>query len=365
MKRLPIGRSDFETIRTEGFLYVDKTKDIHNLLIGGGRYFLSRPRRFGKSLTISTLDSIFQGRVDLFEGLWIFDKIDWQPYPVLRFSFDKLSEKGETIQSLLRKQFYVKAAEHDLHLEENSSLKGLFSELILKLAAKKGKIVVLVDEYDKPMLDVLPHNPALAASNRDVLKEFFETIKSEDKYVHFVFVTGVSKFAKISLFSGPNQLEDISLSPDFSTLCGYTQAQLVQHFSDSFPAIAKKQEIKKSELLPLIKEWYNGYSWRGESVYNPWSILRMVKDKSISNYWFLSGSPSFLLRYLKEGLYYDVNDLTVQEGTLEGFGMPHVDYRALLFQSGYLTILSENIQDRTLVLGFPNKEVELSLSQYM
>lgn len=362
MKRLPIGQHDFASIREEGFLYVDKTEIIHRLFQNGGRYFLSRPRRFGKSLTLTTLACIFQGRRDLFKGLWIEDKIEWKKYPVLRFSFDRISSAQRSVESLLEEQIEDLASSNAIHLEREG-IKAKLSDLINTLAAEE-KVVILIDEYDKPILDAIPHDFELAYQRRDTLKEFFETLKSVDDSIHFIFVTGVSKFAKTTLFSGPN-LRDISLTPDFATLCGYTQEELEAYFSPAFPEIAKNQQVSDEQLLPEIKKWYNGYNWRGPRVYNPWSILNMASDRRISNYWFSSGSPAFLLRYLKAGLYYKLSNMNVNETVLDSYDIEKIDYRALLFQGGYLTIIGENVQDHTYLLDYPNLEVEHSLNQFM
>ena len=203
MKRLPIGRHDFATIREEGFLYVDKTETIHKLLGNGGRYFLSRPRRFGKSLTLTTLEAIFKGRRDLFKGLWIEDKIEWKKYPVLRFSFDRISSEEINTGDLLIRQLHQVAESNGIELTPGG-IKDLTAELIAKLSVEE-KVVLLIDEYDKPILDAIPHKFEVAYERRDILKEFFETLKSEDGQIHFIFVTGVSKFAKRTLFSGPNK----------------------------------------------------------------------------------------------------------------------------------------------------------------
>jgi hypothetical protein len=363
MKGLPIGRQDFKSIREEDLLYVDKTELIFRLIDTGRRYFFSRPRRFGKSLTVSTLETIFEGRRDLFKGLWIEDKIEWKKYPVLQFSFDRISSQSANTQDSLINQLHLHAKNNGITLK-SENLKELTIELITKISVHE-KVAILIDEYDKPILDAIPHDFTLAYQRRDLLKEFFETLKSEDANIHFIFVTGVSKFAKTTLFSGPNQLRDITLAPEFATLCGYTQAELEAYFSEAFPKIAVNQQLSNDELLPEIKKWYNGYNFCGDPVYTPWSILNMVAEGRIRNYWFNSGSPSFLLRYLKAGLYYKLANMNVSETVLESFDIEKIDYRALLFQGGYLTIASENVRDHTYILDYPNAEVEQSLSQFM
>ncbi len=363
MKNLPIGRHDFASIRRADRLYVDKTEIICRMLVDGDRWFLSRPRRFGKSLTVTTLKAIFSGQKELFEGLWIEDKIEWESFPVLFFSFDMISSRELPARHLLLQQIDGMAASNDIVLE-GDGMKERLRELIQNLSNTK-QVVVLVDEYDKPILDAVPDQMDVAEDRRLLLKEFFETLKNLDAHLRFVFVTGVAKFAKTGMFSGANQLVDMTFNPDFATLCGYTQAELEHHFSETFPPIAERMQLAPEQVLAEIKKWYNGYAWRGESVYNPWSILNMAATNIIDNYWFTSGNPEFLIKILKRGLYYKLPNLTVNKTALESFDLENIEYRTLLFQAGYLTIKSENVRERTFTLGFPNFEIEESLLQHL
>ncbi|MCO6491223.1 MAG: AAA family ATPase [Phaeodactylibacter sp.] len=359
MKNLPIGRHDFRALREANLLYVDKTPVIYRLLGGGMRWFLSRPRRFGKSLLVTTLRELFLGNREAFKGLWIEDKIEWKAYPVVTLLFDKISSRETGMAELLSDQLQEVAEQHGFSLQSDG-IKRRTSELIRKLAGDTGA-VILIDEYDKPILDAVADDLPLAQKRREILKEFFETLKSEDRHIHFIFITGVSKFSRMSVFSGMNNLLDITLDEQFATICGYTQAELESHFAASFPAIAQRHQWTEKELLGQVKEWYNGYHWRGEAVYNPWSVLNMAHNGRISNYWFASGHPEFLLRALKKGLHFQLGRVQAPAVSLDSFELENMDYRSLLFQTGYLTIVEEDIHTRTFTLGYPNREVEESL----
>jgi hypothetical protein len=364
MKPLPIGIQSFRKLREGDFLYVDKTEYIHRLLRGSGIYFLSRPRRFGKSLLLSTLKEVFQGNRALFRGLWIEDKIDWKPYPVMHLSFDKISSKSTGTALLLEEELDAVASGYGLKLIR-TGIKGKTSELISKLAGDTG-VVILIDEYDKPILDAVPDNIELAHSRREVLKEFFETLKSEDAHIRFLLITGISKFSRMSVFSGMNNLQDLTLHERYAAICGYTQEELEAYFAEAFPDIATQQQLPEPALLPELRQWYNGYNWGGDlRVYNPWSILNLVDKRQIKNYWFSSGHPEFLLKILKKGLFYQLTDLTVNEILLDSFELENIDYRALLFQTGYLTIGTADPVLHTYTLRYPNREIEESLLQYM
>lgn len=359
MKNLPIGRHDFRALREANLLYVDKTPVIYRLLGGGMRWFLSRPRRFGKSLLVTTLRELFLGNREAFKGLWIEDKIEWKAYPVVTLLFDKISSRETGMAELLSDQLQEVAEQHGFSLQSDG-IKRRTSELIRKLAGDTGA-VILIDEYDKPILDAVADDLPLAQKRREILKEFFETLKSEDRHIHFIFITGVSKFSRMSVFSGMNNLLDITLDEQFATICGYTQAELESHFAASFPAIAQRHQWTEKELLGQVKEWYNGYHWRGEAVYNPWSVLNMAHNGRISNYWFASGHPEFLLRALKKGLHFQLGRVRAPAVSLDSFELENMDYRSLLFQTGYLTIVEEDIHTRTFTLGYPNREAEESL----
>lgn len=365
MKPLPIGIQSFRKLREGDFLYVDKTEDIYRLLQSAGIYFLSRPRRFGKSLLVSTLKEVFLGNRALFRGLWIEDKIDWKPYPVVHLSFDRISSREAGVRDLLMNQLDLSAQEYGRSIGGNT-VKDKTEALLRALAGPDGRrVVILIDEYDKPILDAVPEDLRLAEERRELLKEFFETLKNLDAFIHFIFITGISKFSRMSIFSGLNNLKDLTLQPRFATICGYTQSEIEDYFSESFPELARQEQLSEIGLIQEIKIWYNGYNWLGEKIYNPWSILNMVDNLRISNYWFSSGHPAFLLKILKKGLYFQLDNLVVNEILLDSFELNHIDYRALLYQTGYLTIAREDRKNRTYTLDFPNREIEESLLQYM
>ena len=362
MKKLPIGVQSFAKLIQEGYLYVDKTRWIYELLQEGGQYFfLSRPRRFGKSLLLSTLAELFRGNKDLFEGLWIYDRIDWHPYPVIHIDASVLNYKTpERLEETLERLMDEIAATHGLSLSPARYYNEKFKKLIYLLAQKKGDVVILIDEYDKPIIDKI-ENPELAAENRDILREFYSIIKTADQYVKFAFITGVSKFSRVSVFSGLNNLYDLTTDSKYSTLLGYTQEELEHYFG----AMMNRLEDggNREELLEKTKTWYNGYSWNGlDFVYNPYSILNLFRKRQFENYWFSTGTPTFLIKLLKSrqrdiGNY---EHMRVGGYAIDSFDIDHQETTSLLFQTGYLTIKKREIQEDgeiEYILSYPNREV--------
>ncbi len=357
---LPIGIQDFTTIRHEGFYYVDKTPLIRRLVAEGRHYFLARPRRFGKSLLLDTLRALFAGEEALFAGLAIHDHWDWSvTHPVVRLSFGGTYDGPEDIERSIANQLGL--IEHAAGLEPLTAADAAperLQTLLYHLHHTTGqRVVVLVDEYDKPILDAL-HNPTRARANRDYLRGFYGIIKDSAAHVRFVFVTGISMFSKVSLFSGLNNLEDISLDPRFATLCGYTEADLDTVFAPELEGLDRD----------AIRTWYNGYHWRGDArLYNPFDVLLFLRSREFDPHWFETGSPTFLFETLKAR--------SVSLAALEGrhadrslvskFDVDDISPEALLFQTGYLTITDEIRQGhRTLYqLDYPNQEVRISLNQ--
>jgi hypothetical protein len=367
MKKLPIGRQIFSEIIEDNYLYIDKTKDIYNLFARGGKYyFLSRPRRFGKTLLISTLKEIFSGNKELFKGLWIYDKLEWKQHPVIHLDFLGLKYEGQ--EELIKALIYIinqNAEEYGIQLKETDYEKR-FKELIKKLS-KKNSVVILVDEYDKPLIDFVDKKE-IATQNRDVLKTFFGNIKGADEYLEFVFITGVSKFSRVSVFSELNNLRDITISNAFSTMLGYTENELLDYFDDR---IEKMAEGEKEKLAADIKHWYNGYSWDGKNfVYNPHSILLLFEEERFSNYWFSTGTPTFLIKSLREKKV-DIKRLENYETTkllFDSYEIEQLNVFALLFQTGYLTIKEIKKISRTqdiYRLSYPNEEVKESFLDYL
>ncbi len=363
MKKLPIGIQTFSKIREDDYIYVDKTKIALNLINSGQYYFLSRPRRFGKSLFLDTLKNIFEGNKTLFEGLYIHDKWDFETtYPVIKISFGagvvkNTDELDLTIQELLEDNERVLK----LDCVDNSLHKKCFRELIRKAYEKQNqKVVILVDEYDKPILDNIT-DTKIAKEIRDGLKNFYSVIKDSDEFIKFVFITGVSKFSKVNLFSGLNNLEDITIDENYATICGYTHTDIKSTF---------KEHLKGVDL-ELLKEWYNGYYYMGDKVYNPFDILLFISKKfDFRNYWWSTGNPSFLIELLKKREYFipTIENFEVTDALLDSFDVENIDLIALLWQTGYLTIKEKLLSPRGGIkykLTIPNKEIQLSFNDLL
>ena len=372
-RKLPVGIQSFEKLRTDKYLYVDKTEHLFRLILTSSPYFLSRPRRFGKSLFLSTLAAYFLGKKDLFKGLYI-EKAEeeraksegsepWTEYPVLYLDFnmgrydlpDSLNESLE---------YFLRAEETRFGIQENDlSFGKRFAFLIQTAYEKTGKkVVILVDEYDKPLLQTMYVNEALNEEFRSTLKSFYSVLKTCDQYIRFSFLTGVTKFSKISIFSDLNNLQDISLHESYSSICGITEKELHLTFKPEIEALAEKEKISYESCVELLKKRYDGYLFAGvgESVYNPFSVLNVFSANNAGSYWFATGTPTFLVNYLKDA-HYNIPDL---DGNVELDEAGLADYRAdtknplpILFQAGYLTI-KEYIREAALYrLGFPNDEV--------
>ena len=358
-RRLPIGIQTFRKIREEDCYYVDKTAYIRRLLDEGTHYFLSRPRRFGKSLFLDTLKALFEGNESLFAGLAIHDRWDWsQRYPVVRLDFGSgnFKEAGYLHTSVMAQLDAVAeeagvAARYDVAPER-------LRDLIRALHRQAGqRVVVLVDEYDKPILDAL-ETPEVARANRDFLRGLYATVKTCDAHIRFTFITGVSKFSKVSLFSGLNNLKDITLDPRYSAICGYTEADLDAVFAPELPGLDRDE----------IRDWYNGYSWLGdEKVYNPFDILLLFDSRKFGAYWFETGTPTFLVETLfrRQVSSLTLDDLVGSSDLLSTFDVDDIATEALLFQTGYLTITEErNLGGESIYrLGYPNREVRQSLNR--
>jgi len=370
MKNLPISIQTFSDLMTQDYLYVDKTKEINNLFARGGKYyFLSRPRRFGKTLLVSTLKEIFSGNKELFKGLWIYDKIQWEVFPVIDIDF--LGLKYETQSELIDTLEYLidqNAAQQGIELKEKGYDKR-FKELIIK-TSQKNKAVILVDEYDKPIIDFIEtEEKEIALANRKVLKKFYSVLKSADEYIRFVFVTGVSKFSRVSIFSDLNNLYDITIDDNFSTLLGLTQDELLKYFDDRIDWLSQKMKMSKNVFLENVKQWYNGYSWDGSHfLYNPHSILNFFSKNRFSNYWFASATPTFLINHMKKRKK-DITALEreeVDEAIFESYDIENLEVLSMLFQTGYLTIkdiIPVGIKSK-YVLSYPNEEVKESFLKH-
>ena len=358
-RRLPIGMQTFRELRERDCYYVDKTAFIGRLLDEGKHYFLSRPRRFGKSLFLDTCKELFEGDEALFEGLAIHGLWDWSVrHPVLRLSFGSGNfEEPDHLPASVMAQ--LDAVERETGVVSGyASASNRFGHMLEALHRQAGRpVAVLVDEYDKPILDVL-EEPEVARANRDFLRGLYATIKDCDAHVRFSFITGVSKFSKVSLFSGLNNLKDITLDPRFSAICGYTEADLDTVFAPELPGLDRDE----------IRDWYNGYSWRGEQrVYNPFDILLLFDTREFAAHWFETGTPTFLIETLVErGVSaLALDGMVGSAGLLSTFDVDAIAPEALLFQTGYLTVqATESRGGRTRYrLGYPNREVFQSLNE--
>ena len=358
-RRLPIGIQTFRKIRDQNCYYVDKTAYIYQLLNEGTHYFLSRPRRFGKSLFLDTLKELFEGNEPLFEGLYIHNRWDWQvPHPVLRLDFGSgnFNEPGY-LQANLMEQLAAIERRAGI-VSEYTTAPGRFASILEILHERAGqRVAVLIDEYDKPILDALDE-PDIARANRDFLRGLYSTVKFSDAHIRFTFLTGVSKFSKVRLFSGLNNLTDITIDPRYSALCGYTEEDLDTVFAPELPGLDRDE----------IRHWYNGYSWLGdEKVYNPFDILLLFDKRTFGTYWFETGTPTFLIETLfnRHISSLELDNMIGSDELLSTFEVDHIATEALLFQTGYLTITEkEDLGGKSLYrLGYPNREVRQSLNE--
>ena len=358
-RRLPIGIQTFSKIREENYYYVDKTDHLRRLIDEGTHYFLSRPRRFGKSLFLDTLKELFEGNEPLFAGLHIHDHWDWSVrYPVVRLDFGSGNFKEEGFLQANVMEQLAAIERREKIVSEHTTAPGRFASILEILHAQAGqRVVVLVDEYDKPILDAL-EVPEIARANRDFLRGLYSTIKSNDAHIKFTFLTGVSKFSKVHLFSGLNNLTDITIDSQYSALCGYTQEDLDTVFAPELPGLDRDE----------IRDWYNGYSWRGdEKVYNPFDILLLFRRHRFEAYWFETGTPTFLIETLfnRRVSSLELDEMIGSNDLLSTFDVDEIATEALLFQTGYLTITGEeNLGGESLYsLGYPNREVRQSLNR--
>lgn len=373
MKNITSSVYTFEDIVKDDFLYVDKTEFIWNLIRQGkAMYFLSRPRRFGKSLTVSTLKAVFQGKKELFKGLAIYDKpYDWKQYPVIHLDMGNCQAKNsEELKLHFVRLLENQCAEHQVNVKiQKGALAASFEDFIDAVAAK-NQVVILLDEYDKPILNTLATPEATAC--RDVLKGFYSSIKKCESKERFVFVTGVTKFCHVSLFSDLNNLTDISMDYDYATMFGYTQDEFETYFADRIDLACNHLKLSREALLPEIKQWYDGYKFHAdaESVYNPVSLAQFfTKRYEFNNYWFSTGTPSFLVELTKKA---DFNfEKTLSEPVMglafNAFEIDKIDPLALLLQTGYLTIKSSfvDLGETLYYLDFPNREVKNAFETYL
>ena len=371
IKYLPRDVSTFETMINDDYLYVDKTKHIFNLYTKKDRYhFLSRPRRFGKSLLISTLKALFSGEKELFKDLWIEKStFQWIKHPVIDLDFSAIAHRtSEMLEISLRDRLSEIASQYQVILEEKLTLEDQLKTLIKRLA-EINKVVLLVDEYDQPLLSHLD-NLDIAYNNRQVLQSFYKGIKGHDAFIQAIFITGVSKFSKTSIFSGINNLNDISMKAAGSQLLGYTREEIEHNFEPYITEFAKQKQRSKEDIMLEMAEWYDGYRFSEddrEPIYNPFSVINYLKDQKRLNYWFESATPTFLVPLIKKQ-YTALDDLKEGElsrNSLGTFDIEDIPLIPLLFQTGYLTIKQYNPSTEKYILGYPNAEVSESFTVYI
>ena len=363
-KNLPISRQSFRKLREGNCIYVDKTRQIYDIARDEAMYFLSRPRRFGKSLLLSTLQELFMGSKALFEGTWIAHKWDWtQKNPVIHISFTSVDYEKFGLEIGIERTLLDLYTHHKLVARPNASIKVLFADLIKQLHDKQGKVVILIDEYDKPIIDYLEfHKLPEAKANQEILGLFYGALKDSDLYIRLLFITGVSKFTRVSLFSKLNNLSDLTINPHYSTLLGYTQKELEHYFSDYIDeSLTVFPHYTRQQLLDKIRLWYNGYSWDGKNwVYNPSGILFFFANQDFQGYWFQTGTPTFVVKKILEQGAFQIENVETTINFLNQYSLDNIELTSLLFQTGYLTI-KEKSEDGDLVLSYPNQEVRMAM----
>lgn len=364
MQTLPVGIQTFSELRERGCLYVDKTQQIQHILLQGKYFFLSRPRRFGKSLLLSTIKAIYQGQRALFTDLWIAEQWNWQKiHPVIHLSINQLDYQGLGLEVALQQTLEHIAAQHSITLV-SKTLKSVFTELLVKLAQQQGKVVLLIDEYDKPLIDYLDDIPQ-AKANQQTMKTFYSVLKDSDPYLEFLLITGVSKFSRVSIFSDLNNLFDLTFDRSASTLLGYTQTELEHYFAPYMPETERYLGLTREALQAKIREWYNGYSWDLRTrVYNPYSILSFFQAQAFRNFWFESGTPTFLPKLMHRKKVYRLDKLRVDGLALGNYDLEELELVPVMFQTGYLTLKDQDKRGMYW-LDYPNREVRASMMIFL
>lgn len=358
--KYPIGIQDFEKLRTNGYSYVDKSRFVYKLATEGEYYFLSRPRRFGKSLFLSTLEAYFQGKKELFKGLAIYDlETDWKKYPIFHIDLNTANfREKDSLYTVLNDYLTTWESKYGTR-ESEATLALRFKGVIARAAEKEGcGVVILIDEYDKPILQTL-RAPELQAEHRAQLKAFYSVLKTQDRYIKFAFLTGVTKFGKVSVFSDLNNLTDISMDHRYISICGMTEKELLTNFKEGINELASANEDNETETIDKLRMRYSGYHFEenSEEIYNPFSVLNTLANSRYDDYWFKADTHTFLIDILKKHDYCitDLNKTQVKANM-----MNNVDFNPIpvIYQSGYLTIKSYDERFKNYQLGIPNKEVE-------
>lgn len=358
--KYPIGIQDFEKLRTNGYSYVDKSRFVYKLATEGEYYFLSRPRRFGKSLFLSTLEAYFQGKKELFKGLAIYDlETDWKKYPIFHIDLNTANFREKDSLYTVLNDYLTNWEDKYGTRESEATLALRFKGVIARAAEKEGcGVVILIDEYDKPILQTL-RDPELQAEHRAQLKAFYSVLKTQDRYIKFAFLTGVTKFGKVSVFSDLNNLTDISMDHRYISICGMTEKELLANFKEGINELASANEDNETETIDKLRMRYSGYHFEenSEEIYNPFSVLNTLANSRYDDYWFKANTHTFLIDILKKHDYCitDLNKAQVKANM-----MNNVDSNPIpvIYQSGYLTIKSYDERFKNYQLGIPNKEVE-------
>lgn len=358
--KYPIGIQDFEDLQRNGYAYVDKTNFVYKLADEGKYYFLSRPRRFGKSLFLSTLEAYFQGKKELFKGLAIYDlETEWKKYPIFHIDLNTANfREKDSLYTVLNDYLTTWESKYGTR-ESEATLALRFKGVIARAAEKEGcGVVILIDEYDKPILQTL-RDPELQAEHRAQLKAFYSVLKTQDRYIKFAFLTGVTKFGKVSVFSDLNNLTDISMDHRYISICGMTEKELLANFKEGINELASANEDNETETIDKLRMRYSGYHFEenSEEIYNPFSVLNTLANSRYDDYWFKANTHTFLIDILKKHDYCitDLNKAQVKANM-----MNNVDSNPIpvIYQSGYLTIKSYDERFKNYQLGFPNKEIE-------
>jgi hypothetical protein len=363
MKKLGLGVQELVKFREENLIYVDKTRLIAQLIESGSYFFLSRPRRFGKSLLINTIQELFSGNKELFRGCFVEDAWNWEEkHPVIKISFSEMNYRLDGLEKALEQYLLQLAEEHGVRFT-TSGYGNRFLELI-KTVGKEKPAVVLIDEYDKPIIDYLERSAnAQAEENREILKTLYAGIKDQDKFLRFLLITGVSKFSKVSIFSDLNHLTDITVSRHFAAIAGYSEAEIRQYYPEYLAALSRDFNQSTDAMMEEIRRWYNGYSWDGRTfLFNPYSIISLFFHQVFRNFWFETGTPSFLIRQMKHsgGKINEYIGKEVNESVFSRYDVDNMNTTAIMFQTGYLTLKKFDWLRNKYQLDFPNKEVRES-----
>ncbi len=365
-QKLALGHQEFSEVIGNNCIYVDKTETIYKLINSGSYYFISRPRRFGKSLLANTIKELFLGNKELFNDLWIYDKWDWEvSYPVIKISFSNIDHNKLGLEQAIDLQLNEIAKKNSIKLKMKS-IAIKFKELIVELSAK-GQVAIIIDEYDKPIIDYMDDIPQ-AEKNRKILKIFYSILKDADKYIKFLFITGVSKFSQVSIFSDLNNFVDITVDENYSQIVGWTKDEIEKYFPDYIKDVGNKYKDIYSDIMLEIKKWYNGYSWDGTTrVYNPVSLMNFFQKRMFRNYWFATGTPTMLMDIIKTKKLtaFDIENTYTTTEILDKYDFTKINLNSLLFQTGYLTIKKIDLRTQRITLDYPNQEVAESFSKHI